>query len=310
MSLKILLATASVGSDKFAAPIVKALKALGLSAELSRNHTPETVDYIVYAPNGPVNDFSPFSQLKAVLSLWAGVEKIVDNPTLNVPLTRMVDSGLREGMVEWVVAHVLRYHLGIDRQIADQNGVWNPVFPPLARQRKVAILGLGALGAACARGLADLNFQVTGWSRSPKHIDMVTARHGAAGLKPTLQENEIFVLLLPQTPATENLINETTLALMPRGAQIINPGRGTLIKDRALLEALDTGQIGHATLDVFRCEPLPPVHPYWSHPNVTVTPHVASETRADTAAALIAENIRLNEAGKKMKFLVDRNIGY
>jgi hypothetical protein len=152
--------------------------------------------------------------------------------------------------------------------------------PPLARDRTVAVLGLGVLGAACAQALASLNFRVLGWSRSPKSIDGVETAHGADGLDATLRQAAIVVLLLPDTPATENTLNARTLALLPKGAVIVNPGRGPLIDDDALLAALDSGQVGHATLDVFRTEPLPAEHPYWAHPKVTVTPHIASETRA------------------------------
>jgi glyoxylate/hydroxypyruvate reductase A len=125
-----------------------------------------------------------------------------------------------------------------------------------------------------------------------------------------LQQAEIAVLLLPDTPATENTLDARRLALMPEGAVILNPGRGPLIDDDALLAALDTGRIGHATLDTFRTEPLPPGHPYWAHPRVTVTPHIASETRASSASRAIAENIRRGEAGLPFLHLVDRDRGY
>jgi len=310
MTLNVSLSVADEKYSKYFGTIAKALDAAGLSADLGRDHAPEAVDYIVYAPNGPVKDFSPFTRLKAVLGLWAGVETVVDNATLRVPMTRMVDAGLQEGMVEWVTGHALRYHLGMDGHILRQNGAWQPHVPPLARHRRVGILGLGALGAACATALAGLNFQVTGWSRQPKDIAHVNCLHGDDGLTETLKSSEILVLLLPLTAATENLLNAQNLALLPKGAYILNPGRGALIDDAALLAALDTGQVAHATLDTFRTEPLPADDRYWSHPQVTVTPHIASETRTDTAAALIAENIRRNESGEEMKYLVDRKAGY
>jgi glyoxylate/hydroxypyruvate reductase A len=174
----------------------------------------------------------------------------------------------------------------------------------------VTILGLGALGAACAKALAGLGFQVAGWSRSPKQIEGVTCHSGDQGLNDALANTDILVLLLPLTPATTDIINERTLAIMPPGSVIINPGRGALIDDAALLSALDTGHISHATLDVFRVEPLPENDPYWHHPKVTVTPHIASETRPETAAERIAENIRRGEAGEPFLNLVDRTRGY
>jgi glyoxylate/hydroxypyruvate reductase A len=138
----------------------------------------------------------------------------------------------------------------------------------------------------------------------------VETAHGDDGLDAVLTRAEIVVLLLPDTPATENVLNDRTLALLPEGAAVVNPGRGPLIDDDALLAALDAGQIGHATLDVFRTEPLPPDHPYWAHPKVTVTPHIASETRPASAARVIAENIRRGEAGEPFLHLVDRKAGY
>ena len=307
----ILFAAASERWETYEPHLRTALQNEGLAeAVLGTRCTPEEVDYIIYAPNGDVQDFSVFPRLKAVLSLWAGVEGIVGNDTLRVPLARMVDDGLSEGMVEWVTGHVLRHHLGIDAHILGQDGIWRPDAPPLARHRTVAILGLGALGSACANALAALNFNITGWSRSPKSLPGIECYHGSDGLDACLSTAQIAVLLLPDTPATENTLNARTLALMPQGAVILNPGRGPLIDDSALLAALDAGRIGHATLDTFRVEPLPETHPFWAHPGITVTPHIASETRPKTASESIARNIARAEAGKPLLHLVDRGLGY
>lgn len=291
-------------------PLTQALSDTGVTFRLDVDIPPDEVDYIVYAPNGGLHDFKPFTRLKAVLSLWAGVETITSNPTLTVPLARMVDHGLRQGMTEWVTGHVLRHHLGMDMHINGQDGIWRSFVPPLASDRQVAVLGLGELGRAAALALAHLGFNVAGWSRRRKSVPGVTCLSGEDGLRDTLSRAEIAVLLLPDTPATTDLLNRETLAWMPPGAIIINPGRGTLIDNEALLAALDSGHIGHATLDVFRTEPLPPDHRYWAHPNVTVTPHIASETRPATAALTIAENIRRGETGQPFVHLVDRNSGY
>lgn len=279
--------------------------------ELTREAPPETVDVVLYAPNGGLHDFTPFTRCRLVQSLWAGVEKIVGNPTLRQPLARMVDAGLSEGMVEYVTGHVLRHHLDLDRYLNAQDGVWrNDWVPPLARQRRVCVLGLGALGRACASALAGLNFRVTGWSRRPTTLEGVSCAHGAEGLSRALEGAEIVVLLLPLTPETENTLNAARLARLAPGAAIINPGRGPLIDDNALLAALESGQVGHATLDVFRAEPLPADHPFWAHPRVTVTPHIASETRPETAALVVAENVARVMAGEAPRFLVDRRAGY
>ena len=283
-----------------------ALAEARIDATLVTEAPPEEVDYIVYAPSSPLQDFTAYTRTKAVLNLWAGVERITGNPTLTQPLTRMVDPGLTEGMVEWVTGHTLRHHLGMDRHIVNPGHIWDPTCPPLARERPVTILGMGALGSACAAALTALNFPVTGWSRTAKPGSL----HGEDGLRQALSTAQIVVTLLPKTPETENLLNADRLALLPKGAVILNPGRGPLIDDDALLAALDAGHIGHATLDVFRVEPLPADHPYWTHPRVTVTPHIAADTRAITASKVIAENIRRGEAGEPFLHLVDRARGY
>ncbi|MBV0910976.1 2-hydroxyacid dehydrogenase [Anianabacter salinae] len=311
MTVNVLFAAGETRWEQYRAPLDEAFAEAGIDADLSLNHPPDTVDYIVFAPNGPIDDFTPYTRTKAVLNLWAGVEKIVGSRTLTQPLCRMVDSGLEEGMIEWVTGHVLRHHLGIDAHINGQDGVWrNGIIPPLARDRRVGVLGLGALGRACAEALAALRFDVAGWSRSQKDIPGIACHSGDDGLSAVLERAEILVLLMPLTPHTENVIDAGTLARMPRGAMIVNPARGPLIDDDALLAALDSGQIGHATLDVFRDEPLPPEHPYWAHPRVTVTPHIASETRPASAARVIAENVRRGEAGESFLFEVDRDAGY
>lgn len=293
------------------APLRSALHEAGIEADLVTEAVPDTVDFILYAPGGDTPpDFTAFTRCKAVLSLWAGVERIVGNTTLTQPLCRMVDPGLTQGMVEYVTGHVLRAHLGIDALLASQNGRWNPVVPPLASERPVAILGLGALGTACAQALAGLGFPVLGWSRRPKDISGIMCLHGQEGLHATLKQAQIVVTLLPATPETENTLNAQTLSLLPRGATLINPGRGTLIDDDALLAALASGRVGHATLDVFRTEPLPHDHPFWAHPRITVTPHVAADTRPSSAARVLVENIRRSLAGESLLHVVDRGAGY
>ncbi|MEC9433983.1 MAG: glyoxylate/hydroxypyruvate reductase A [Pseudomonadota bacterium] len=271
---------------------------------------PEEVHAVIYNPNGPVKDFAPYANLRAVLSLWAGVEKIVGDAGIKVPLARMVEPGLRLGMTDWVCAHVLRHHMGIDAHIRLGAGEWPQRIPPLARDRKVGVLGLGELGTDAAKMLAALRFDVAGWARSRHEIEGVEIFHGAEGLDAILARSEILVLLLPDTPDTTNLLDARRLALLPEGAVIVNPGRGPLIDDDALLAALDAGRISHATLDVFRVEPLPADHPYWAHPNVTVTPHIASATRPETASGALVEQIGRLSRGEPLLHLVDRVRGY
>ena len=310
MTIKILFSANDENWKRYKAPLQDALDNKSLDYELGRTITPCEVDYIIYAPSSSMQDFSPYTKLKAVLNLWAGVEGVTNNKTLNVPLARMVDSGLTDGMVEWVTGHTLRHHLGIDKHIHGQDGIWRSYVPPLAKDRIVTILGLGTLGTACGIALKRLGFNVRGWSRREKRVDGIICFYGDDQVDSSLMDADIVVLLLPDTPLTQNILNQHTLNLLKRGAFVLNPGRGPLIDDDALLAALETGQIEHATLDVFRIEPLPKNHQYWSNNKVTVIPHKASETRPRTASQVIAMNIKRAENGQKLLYLVDRENGY
>ncbi len=272
---------------------------------------PQDVTYIVYAPSGPVQDFSVFKNVTLVQSLWAGVETALKNKTLTQPLARMIDPGMSEGMADYVVGHVMRHHLGTASHTMAKPGEWLEHWaPPLAHTRTVGFLGVGALGMHCAHAVAKQGFNVVGWSRSLKSDDVVTCYAGDDGLSNVLAQSDILVLLMPDTPETENMINADTIAQMKDGVAIINPGRGPLIEDAALLAGLDSGKLSGATLDVFRIEPLPANDPYWTHPKVLVTPHIASETRLETSAAVVVENIVRGEAGLPFLHLVDRDAGY
>ena len=295
-------------------PVLEAgLREHGIDASLGTGDSdrPEDVEYLVYAPSGPVNDLSPFRNLVLVQSLWAGVDRILKDPALNCPLSRMVDPSMIQGMTEYIAGHVLRHHLGSDRFAKAGPGEWLSChLPPLASKRRVGILGAGALGSAAADALVTLGFDVTTWSRTPKSIPNVRCLHGETGLPKILRTSEILVLMLPQTPETDNLLDLRTLALLPAGAAIINPSRGWVIDDDALLEALNSGHLSGATLDVFRVEPLPATHPFWLHPDILITPHVASETHPESAGKVVVENIRRGVSGEPFLHLVDPGRGY
>lgn len=285
-----------------------ALRAACPEMHLDRDGDPATFDAIIYAPGGDITDFAPYANVRLVQSLWAGVERIVGNATLTQPLARMVDPGLRQGMAEYCAGWAMRAHLGMDRYV--QDGIWrNGQIPPLAAERPVTVLGMGELGQAAAAMLTGLGFPVTGVSASGRAVPGVSVLP-IAQLDQALARAQILVCLLPDTPATRGLLDADRLSRLPDGAWLINPGRGTLIDDEALLRGLDRGRPGHAVLDVFRTEPLPGDHPFWAHPAVTVTPHIAAETRPATAAPVVAQNLRRAMAGRPLLHLVDRDRGY
>ncbi len=246
-------------------------------------------------------ELAKLPNLKAMHSLWAGVDHATRDKDLplDVPLIRMVDHSLSQGMLDYVTGHVYRHHLQMPKfEALQRRAEWLQEVPPLVEERTVGIMGIGVLGGEIAEQLAALGFKVRGWARTQKNIDDVYCFAGMESLEEFLNGTEILVLLLPNTPETTDIMNEETLAMLPEGAAIINAGRGTLIDEDALIAALDAGQISAATLDVFKTEPLPKDHPFWAHEKISVTPHVAAETRLSTASKVIIDNIRhLDDGG-------------
>ena len=206
---------------------------------------PAEIDIAVVALPPP-GLLKTFPNLKAILSMWAGVESMLLDPDLprDIPIGRLVDRAMTRDMMHHAVHWVLHYHRDAHRYAEQQRqGKWKSIPYPEAAERRVGIMGLGALGGAAARALSDLGFTVAGWANNPKSIDDVEVFLGADGLIPFLQRTDILVSLLPLTPATEGLINRTTLAHLPKGAFFINAGRGASVIDEDLIEALDSGHI-------------------------------------------------------------------
>lgn len=298
--------------NEYEVHLKNALNTLNIKYSITRHPLdPLNIDYIIYAPNGPLENFTPYKNVKLIQNLWAGVEVPLANETLTQPLARMVEPGLSLGMADYVMGHVMRYHLNTDIFQDVAPGEWlGQNIPPLAKDRSVGILGLGELGMNCANKLSEFGFNVSGWSRTKKKHARIECLNGVNGLDRILSKSEILVLLLPNTIETKKIINQKNIDKMTNGVSIINPGRGTLIDDAALLNALDTGKVSGATLDTFCTEPLPQNHPYWFHPKVLVTPHIASATRIDTACKIVAANIQRGENQKPFKYLVDKMSGY
>ena len=251
--------------------------------------------------------------LKAILSTWAGVDKLLADPTLprHLPLSRLVDPLLAVDMSHFAIHWVLHFHRNIHLHLAAQREArWEQIRYPEASRRRVGIMGLGQLGSDAARKLTSLGFDVAGWDAIPKAIEGVTSVQGEDQFTPFLNRTEILISLLPLTAKTRGILNAQSLAALPRGAYVISIARGGHIVDADLLAALDSGQIAGAALDSFVEEPLPPTSPYWKHPKVFVTPHVASLTTPRTAAREVAIDIRRLQRGELPRHLVDIKRGY
>lgn len=265
----------------------------------------------VWAPPSAWSD--RFPGLRVVCSLGAGVDHVWENgePPAGVPITRIVDPLMARRMATYVAATVLRHHRRLDRYQARQaTADWATIECPDAHEITVGLLGVGAMGAAAARALTAIGYRVVGWSRRPRAIDGIETRHGPDGLDAVLATADYLVLLLPLTPETTGLLDAGRLGRTKCGAYLINPGRGALLDDAALLAALDGGRLAGATLDVFATEPLPAGHPYWTHPRVFVTPHVASLSNPATGAPQIVEAVHAAVAGREIPNRIDPDARY
>lgn len=270
------------------------------------------IDYVL-AFRPPIGSIAKLRGVKVVFSLGAGVDGLADDATIpaHLPIVRMMDDGLIEGMTEFVLHSVLAAHREADDFARLQRAHrWDHRDHKFARERTVGVLGLGKLGSAAARALRALNFQVLGWSRSPRRVEGVECLHGTAGLAAMLPCTEILVCLLPLTSATERILNASLFAQLPRGAYVINVGRGRQCDIDDLVAALDSGQLGGALLDVFPEEPLPAQSPLWDHPKLRITPHIAAMVMPRSATRYVVEQIRAYEASGKLVNLVDRQRGY
>jgi len=273
---------------------------------------PAEVDIAVVAMP-PEGELRRYPNLKAVLSLWAGVDSVLADPEFprHLPLIRMDEPDLNECMGEYVLYHALKYHLRDHLYRAQQpDAEWQPQERLVARHRKVGVLGLGVIGRFVCQTLAGMHFDVSGWSRSQKSLPGIDCLSGPDGLRSLLGRSEILVSLLPMTAETEGILDRTLFDALPKGAFLINAGRGPHLNETDLLAALDDGRVAHATLDVFATEPLPADHPFWSHPKIDVTPHIASITQVDTGVDALLKSIAQVRAGEPLENVVDPARGY
>lgn len=281
------------------------------------------VDISEWAPGAPQADhavvWSPPQQfmdeqpaLKGIFNTGAGVDALMPMQLpLMAHIVRLDDAGMAVQMAEYTVQAIVRHFRELDVLEAEMaQGVWNYRKPRLRKDFPVGVLGLGALGERVARAVAQFEFPVLGWSRTPRFVDGVTCFSGPQQFDEFLVRSRVLVCLLPLTPETQNMLNRRNLAKLQPGGYVINVARGAHLVDEDLIALLDNGHLAGATLDVFRTEPLPAGHPFWAHPKITLTPHASARTLRDESIAQIAGKIQAMERGEPVAGMVDRQRGY
>ncbi|MGQ0836009.1 MAG: 2-hydroxyacid dehydrogenase [Gammaproteobacteria bacterium] len=271
----------------------------------------EDVEYLV-AWEPPSDLARSLPNLKVLFSSGAGVDQFdISIVPRHVALVRMVEPAIIEGMVEYATMSVLALHRHLLQYIDQQrHHQWKEIRLVAARERRVGVMGLGVLGTAVLDRLGSFGFERLGWSRSPKSLPGVASFAGRESLHAFVARCDILVGLLPLTAETRGILDRKLLEALPRGAALLNVGRGAHLDTDALLAVLDAGHLSAAILDVTDPEPLPSAHPLWRHPRVLITPHVASMTSPATAAAVVIDNIRRHRAGEPLHDVVDRSLGY
>ncbi len=258
----------------------------------------------------PPGELLKFPNLKCIASIGAGVDFILnDTRRPDVPVVKIVDQLLTRDMTQFVLAAVLNHVRNFDEFRDNQKRhIWIPKRAPL--QVTVGVMGLGQLGCDVATHMQRLGFNVIGWSRSAKQVEGIKNYVGKAQFNDFLAQSEVLVCLLPLTPETQNILNRETFSHLPKGAYVINAARGAHLVDADLIAALDNNHLSGACLDVFRVEPLPADHPFWQHPKIKITPHIASKTNPVSVAPQIIANYKHVLANEKLLNEVDVERGY
>ncbi len=274
---------------------------------------PEEIEYALVWKQEP-GALEALPNLRLVHALGAGVDQILADPAFPraVPLVRLIEgAGMAEQMSEYCLWGVLQFHRQMGRyQSQQRDKVWKMGPPAMPQDCKVGILGLGVLGSDLAGKLAVLDYDLRGWRRSAGAVEGVTVHHGQGGFQAFLADCQILINLLPLTEETQGILCQDTFDLLPEGAYVINVGRGGHLIEEDLLEALESGQIAGALLDVFQTEPLPEAHPFWDHPKVIVTPHISTQPFDALAMEQVGANLKRAMAGKPLVGLVDPDKGY
>ncbi len=307
--MKILLQMTARAIDEWRAELERVLPEANIATWPEAVSSPDYV--LVWKP--PPELFQRVRPGKAIFNLGAGVDALLAVPTLppDVPVIRLEDAGMAEQMAEYATFAVLRIYREMDVYEADQREQrWRPRPQRAKSEFGVGIMGLGVLGRAIGAALAPFNFPLAGWSRERKSVPGIAPFVGSAELPPFLAQSQALICALPSTATTRGILGRATLALLPRGAHVVNIARGEIVVEEELVALLDEGRLGGATLDVFREEPLPPEHAFWHHPRITITPHVAAFTVIADSVAQVAAKIRRIERGEVVSGIVDRDRGY
>ncbi len=273
---------------------------------------PDDVDVLLTMspPDWPA---SRFPNLRCAIQLGHGIDGLLRSSAVadHVPVVRLVDETIKVQVASHALAAVLRYHCKIEEydELKRQH-VWRRLGTRHPSETRVGVLGLGHVGRNIVDKLRALGFSVGGWSRSLKAIDGVETFTGRDGLEKLLGTSDVVVCILPLVEETRHLLDRKAFAAMKPGSFVINLGRGGLLHQEDLLAALSEGRVGGAYLDVFDPEPLPPEHPFWDHPKITMTPHASSETRPSSCIEQIIDNINRLENGQPLANVVDRLQGY
>lgn len=306
-----------------AAPTVVAQLSLGPLAEYAPwltvimhgkdTYDPASIDY-AFGFRPPAGLFKTLPNVKAIFSLGAGVDGFLSDPEFpkHVPLVRFVDHTMSREMTHYVVMHTLIHHR-TQRLLdaAQRERQWRQAFlPRRTEETRVGILGMGEIGTMAGERLRDLDFVVAGWSRSPKSLPGIESFAGLEALPAFLGRSDVLVCLLPLTPDTRHILNAKTFAMLPKDAFVINAARGGHLVEPDLIAAIDSGHLAGAVLDVFETEPLPAASPLWSHPKITVTPHVAAMTDPRVAGRYVADAIAGHLKGVPLRNVVDYARGY
>ena len=320
MTLRVVFCARETTAQVWAEALHSALCQRGVDADVwTRNadlaaadvHAPQADVAVVWRP--PPALFDEQHHLRAVFNLGAGVDALLALPTFppDVALFRLEDAGMARTLSEYVLAAVLRVYRRFDRYAQSQSERrWQPETLPARERYSVGVAGLGVIGAAIAADLARQGFAVRGHARSRGQIDGVDCRAGEVEWASFLDGLDVLVSVLPATDATRGRLDRPALQRLARGAHVINVGRGSVLAEADLLALLDAGHLSGATLDVFATEPLPPDHPFWSRPEIVITPHVAAETELAPAIAQVAEKLERWTRGAAVSGAVDRSRGY